>query len=42
MELIYSEALKNILVRNGILTEEELMDEIIRVKRELVAYSDSS
>jgi hypothetical protein len=36
MELIYSEALKNILVRKGITTEEELYDEIMKVKNELL------
>lgn len=36
MELIYSEALKNILVRKGITTEKELFDEIMKVKKELL------
>ncbi len=36
MELICSEALKNILVRNGITTEKELYDEIMKVKNELL------
>ena len=36
MELIYSEALENILVRKGITTEKELYDEIMKVKKELL------
>jgi hypothetical protein len=36
MELIYSGALKNILVRKGITTEKELFDEIMKVKKELL------
>ena len=36
MELIYSEALKNILVRKGITTETELFDEIMKAKKELL------
>ncbi len=36
MELIYSEALKNILIRKGITTEKELYDEIMKVKNELL------
>ncbi len=36
MELICSEALKNILVRKGITTEKELFDKIMKVKKELL------
>ncbi len=36
MELIYSEALMNILVRKGITTEKELYDEIMKVNKELL------
>ncbi len=35
MELIYSEVLKNILVRKGITTEKELYYEIMKVKNAL-------
>lgn len=36
-EAIQSEALVNILVKKGILTQDELIEEIIRVKKEMVA-----
>ena len=36
MELIYSEALKNILVIKGITTEKELFNEVMKVKNELL------
>ena len=36
MELIYSEALKNILIRKGITTQKELYDEIMKVKNEFL------
>ena len=35
-EVIQSEALVNILVRKGILTQDELLEEIINVKKRMI------
>ena len=35
-EIIQSEALVNLLVKKGILTQEELIEEVIRVKEKMV------
>jgi len=35
-EIIQSEALVNLLVKKGILTQEELIEEVIRVKQKMV------